>query len=134
MLKKVLKQYFPEVKPFDMLRFNAEQSRSINHWGWVLIIVGTLTWSLTMVKSGIVYDYGMGFWGPNGHDGVWHISLIRSLAEGSWKMPLFAGENINNYHVGFDLLLAIIHKLTLIPVHTLYFQIIPPLTALFTGI
>ncbi|OGM60103.1 hypothetical protein A3A75_01725 [Candidatus Woesebacteria bacterium RIFCSPLOWO2_01_FULL_39_10] len=87
-----------------------------------------------MVKSGIVYDYGMGFWGPNGHDGVWHISLIRSLAEGSWKMPLFAGENINNYHVGFDLLLAIIHKLTLIPVHTLYFQIIPPLTALFTGI
>ena len=100
----------------------------------ILILLGTLTWSLTMVKSGIAYSYRMGFWGPNGHDGIWHIALAGSLAKGSWEMPIFAGETIKNYHIGFDLLLAIIHKLTFIPIHNLYFQIFPPITAFFIGI
>ena len=41
-----------------------------------------------MVKSGLVYDYGMGFWGPNGHDGVWHVSLASSLARGTLNTDL----------------------------------------------
>jgi hypothetical protein len=56
-----------------------------------------------MVKSGVYYGYGIGFWGPNGHDGVWHISLINSLSKGSLEMPIFAGEQIKNYHIGFEL-------------------------------
>jgi hypothetical protein len=64
----------------------------------------------------------MGFWGPNGHDGVWHIALTRSLADGTWQIPIFAGELIKNYHIGFDLLLAIIHKFTLIPIQILYWN------------
>ncbi len=99
----------------------------------LLIIIGTVIWSLVMVKSGLIYSFGMGFWGPNGHDGVWHIALINHLADGNWQMPVFAGEALKNYHVGFDLLLAILHKITTIPVQTLYFQIIPPIVALLTG-
>lgn len=87
-----------------------------------------------MVKSGIVYDYGMGFWGPNGHDGVWHLAVINSLVKGSWDMPIFAGEILKNYHVGFDLLVAMLHKLTFIPVVNLYFQIVPPILAFLIGI
>jgi hypothetical protein len=101
---------------------------------WLLILIGTLTWSITMVKSGLVYSYGMGFWGPNGHDGVWHISLAKSLADGSWNIPMFAGETIRNYHIGFDLLLAVLHKITFIPIVNLYFQFLPPIFALLTGI
>jgi hypothetical protein len=86
-----------------------------------------------MVKSGLLYDFGMGFWGPNGHDGVWHIALINHLANNNWQMPVFAGETLKNYHVGFDLLLAILHKITTISVQTLYFQIIPPIIAFLTG-
>ena len=44
-----------------------------------LIIVGTLTWSLTMIRSGLLYKFGYGFWGPNGHDGIWHIALANNL-------------------------------------------------------
>ena len=106
---------------------------SISKPSLVLILIGTFVWSLVMVRSGIVYDYGMGFWGPNGHDGVWHIALINSLARGSWEMPIFAGEVIKNYHIGFDLFVAIIHKLTFIPVTTLYFQVLPPIMAFFIG-
>lgn len=98
-----------------------------------LIIVGSLSWVLTMVKSGLVYPFGMGFWGPNGHDGVWHIALANSLAKGSWEMPVFAGEKIKNYHIGFDLILAFIHRLTLIPISSLYFQVLPPILAFLIG-
>ncbi|KKQ37737.1 MAG: hypothetical protein US53_C0010G0007 [Candidatus Woesebacteria bacterium GW2011_GWA1_37_7] len=113
-----MKSFFKEFKPITL----------------GLILVGSLTWTLTMVKSGLVYSYGMGFWGPNGHDGIWHIALAESLAKGSWGMPVFAGETIKNYHIGFDLLLAILHKITLIPIHILYFQVIPPILSLAIGI
>lgn len=99
-----------------------------------LILLGTLVWSLTMVKSGWSYAYGLGFWGANGHDGVWHIALAESLSRGSRGMPVFAGETLKNYHFGFDLLVALLHKITQIPVTNLYFQIIPPLLALFIGL
>jgi hypothetical protein len=100
-----------------------------------------LTWSLTMVKSGWQYSYGLGFWGANGHDGIWHLALINSLAkefpQGLWKgfsMPVFAGETLKNYHTGFDLLVVLINKLTNLPINLLYFQIIPPILALLIGI
>src|SRR3989344_1131603 len=105
-----------------------------NRLALFLILVGSGIWSATMVKSGLIYDYGMGFWGANGHDGVWHIALIKSLARSSLEMPTFAGESLKNYHIGFDLLVALIHKITYVPVQILYFQIIPPTLAFFLGI
>ena len=99
----------------------------------LLLIIGTLTWSITMVKSGWQYAFGLGFWGPNGHDGIWHLAIADSLARGSLGMPIFAGEQLKNYHIGFDLLLAAIHKATFIPVSLLYFQILPPILAFFIG-
>jgi len=99
----------------------------------LILFLGTLSWSLVMVKSGLVYSFGAGFWGPNGHDGIWHIALAQSLARGNFEMPTFAGEAIKNYHLGFDVLLAILNKITSIPVSTLYFQILPPIFALLVG-
>jgi hypothetical protein len=86
-----------------------------------------------MVKSGWVYAYGMGFWGANGHDGIWHIALAESLAQGSYKMPVFAGGSLQNYHLGFDVLLALLHKITFIPVVNLYFQILPVIFSVLIG-
>lgn len=106
----------------------------------ILLIFGTVSWSLTMVKSGIIYSFGMGFWGANGHDGVWHIALINSLSknltnlQSGFPMPIFSGSNIKNYHLGFDLIVAFIHNATNISVISLYFQIIPPILALLIGI
>lgn len=100
---------------------------------WLLIIAGTFLWSLTIVKSGWVYSYGMGFWGANGHDGIWHLSLIESLSRGSLAMPMFSGETIKNYHLGFDLILAGLHRLTGVPVVNLYFQVAPVILAFLIG-
>jgi hypothetical protein len=105
---------------------------------YLLIILGTASWSLTMVRSGLCWDKGcaggLGFWGANGHDGIWHIALIESLSKGSLRVPIFSGWTIQNYHIGFDLLLSWIVGLTRVSTSLLYFQIIPPLLALLIGI
>lgn len=98
------------------------------------ITLGTICWSLTMVKSGLMYSFGLGFWGANGHDGIWHIAVAQALSRGSFEMPVFAGSSIQNYHLGFGILLALLHKLTTSPLVNLYFQIIPPILALLIGI
>lgn len=99
-----------------------------------LIIVGTITWSLTMIRSGLLYKFGYGFWGPNGHDGIWHIALSDSLSKGTLENPVFSGSMLQNYHLGFDLLLALLNKITTIPISILYFQILPPIFALTIGL
>lgn len=100
---------------------------------WWLILIGTAVWSATMVKSGLIYKFGMGFWGPNGHDGVWHLALIKSLGQGSLRMPIFAGQNIHNYHIGFDAVMAGLAILTRIPAHFIYFQLFPVVAACTLG-
>lgn len=99
----------------------------------LLVILGTLVWSTTMVKSGLVYSYGMGFWGPNGHDGIWHLAVISGLSRGSLDMPVFAGVMIHNYHIGFDLLVAILSRISFVPGNFWYFQILPPILAFLIG-
>ena len=107
---------------------------------WLVIILGSITWSWTMVKSGWFYSSlgtngsGLGFWGANGHDGIWHVALSESLSRGSFLMPIFAGAPLQNYHIGFDLILAFLNRVTSIPMHNLYFQILPPIFALLIGI
>lgn len=105
------------------------------HWkAIILIVLGSAVWSATMVKSGIIYSFGEGFWGPNGHDGIWHLALSRSLARGTLENPVFSGDLIKNYHIGFDLILALLTKVTGVSAQIWYFQIIPPFIAVMVGI
>jgi len=101
---------------------------------FLLILIGSISLSLTMVRSGIIYPFGMGFWGPNGHDGIWHLALINQLAKFSLANPVFSGAKMTNYHFGFDLLAAILSRLTRLNPVSLYFQILPPLMALLIGV
>ena len=103
-------------------------------WAFLAVIAaGVVVWSVTMVKSGWVYAYGMGFWGANGHDGIWHLALIESFLRGSFEMPVFAGETLRNYHVGFDLMVAGLARLTGVAPVRWYFQILPPIMAALIG-
>ncbi len=101
----------------------------------VLLIFGTFLLSMTMVRSGIQREYGIGFWGPNGHDGVWHLALQNQVLKDSPPQnPVFSGEKLTNYHYFYDLLVAGIGKVTGITHSVIYFQILPVLTALAIGI
>lgn len=100
----------------------------------IILTVGSISWSLTMIRSGINYLFGHGYWGANGHDGIWHIALSGSLSRGSLENPVFSGEILKNYHLGFDIILAFLHKLTSIQISVLYFQIFPIIFSLLIGI
>ncbi len=100
----------------------------------LLICLGSFIQSLSIIKSGINYSYGIGFWGANAHDGLWHVSLINQLSKLTLAHPTFSGYTITNYHYGFDLIAAILHKISHIPILTLYFQILPVFTSLIIGI
>lgn len=102
-----------------------------------IILVGSISWILTMFRSGSCLDAnctsGIGFWGANGHDGIWHISLANSLSQGKFNLPIYSGASIKNYHIGFDLLLALIHKITFISLIDLYFKFMPIVISLSIG-
>jgi hypothetical protein len=100
-----------------------------------LMAFGIATQAITMVKSGLLYSYGMGFWGPNGHDGVWHLALINELTKNfPPQNPVFAHFNLLNYHWLFDLIVALINKITGLSALNLYFQIFPIIFSGFLGI
>ena len=107
----------------------------LHKWLALIMFFGMITQSLTTIKSGLLYSYGMGFWGPNGHDGVWHLALINEL---TYHFPpqnmVFANFPLSNYHWLFDFFLAFFHKITFIPVINLYFQIFPIVFSGFLGI
>ncbi len=144
-LKSLIKEYGPQKIPFNASRnlllifylflggilfYFLKSNLAL----FFLTLAGSISLSLTMVKSGLVYSYGMGFWGPNGHDGIWHLALIGQLAKFSLTQPIFSGSILTNYHFGFDLLAAASHSLTGIPAVNLYFQILPAVMASLLGI
>ncbi|MCX6724816.1 MAG: hypothetical protein NTV20_01815 [Candidatus Shapirobacteria bacterium] len=107
----------------------------LNKWLAIIMFFGVVSQSLTMVKSGFLSSFGMSFWGPNGHDGVWHLALINELTRHFPPQNMvFANFNLLNYHWLFDLTVALIHKITFLPTLNLYFQIIPIISSGLLGI
>jgi len=100
----------------------------------IVIVLSTILFSLTMFRSGLKYQFGLGFWGPNGHDAIWHLSLINQLKQKvPPKNPIYSGTILSNYHWGFDFIVAIISNLTKLNTSLLYFQILPIIFSLLIG-
>lgn len=94
------------------------------------LIVGlicTVVLTLTVIKSGLIYPFGLGFWGPNGHDAIFHLSLIEKFTQNPFNLnhPQYAGMKLTNYHFIFDYFSGIISRLFNIPSTTLYFRFLP---------
>lgn len=100
----------------------------------IIILLSSLLMSVTMFRSGLHYEYGIGFWGPNGHDAIWHLSLINQLKQNiPPNNPIFSGTILSNYHWGFDLIVALISKITQLSPSIIYFQIFPIIFAILLG-
>lgn len=81
---------------------------------------------IPVIRSGLNYSYGIGFWGPNGHDAIWHLSLIEHIQNPlKIPMPTFSGELLKNYHPFFDILISFLSKITFIDASTWLLQIFP---------
>jgi len=83
-----------------------------------------------VIRSGLKGVSGISFWGPNGHDGIWHLALINHISNPlSIKMPIFSGEVLKNYHPFFDILIAFLSRSTYIGPSFWLFQLFPLLSA-----
>ncbi len=82
---------------------------------------------LTVLRNGLNFPFGLGFFGPNGHDAIFHISLIQKFSENplNFDHPQYAGVRLSNYHFIFDYFSGVISKIFQIPANTLYFRILP---------
>jgi len=91
-----------------------------------LLIIGTIIFSLPIIRSGLVTKYGLSFWGANAHDGLWHLSLINHLKNPfNIELPIFPGFKLINYHPFYNILIAFIAFVSKIPSNLLVFQIFP---------
>ncbi|MBI2086490.1 hypothetical protein HYT74_04060, partial [Candidatus Daviesbacteria bacterium] len=100
-----------------------------------LIGIGTVFQQMPVFKNGLHFPYGLGFWGPNTHDGLWHMALINQLMKSvPPENPIFAGEILKNYHYFYDLLVAATSFATGIPVSDLLFRFYPLIFSLGLGI
>ncbi len=87
-----------------------------------------------MAASGWHYRFGLGFWGPNGHDAIWHLALMRQVTKHFPPLnPVFAPFPLYNYHFGFDLLAGWLGKIFHLGLLDVYFRFLPLLFALAIG-
>lgn len=101
----------------------------------IVIILGSASWLITQFKNGLIFNYGLGFWGPNGHDAIWHLSLISELQKNvPPNNPIYAGQLLTNYHYFFDLLIAKSANVLSIDPIELLFRMFPLLIAVFSGL
>ncbi len=92
----------------------------------IFLIIGTIIQVIPLFKSGHQSQIGIGFWGANGHDAVWHLSLINNISNPlKIDMPIFAGETLKNYHPFYDILISFLVKISGISASVWYFKIFP---------
>ncbi len=119
------------------LDFRKPLKFKISKYGWgvaVLIILGTIFQNTNAFRSGVVYDFGIGFWGPLGHDGVWHQALVNELIKNfPPNNPIFSGTKLINYHYFYDLLVAETARLTNLSILDLIYRFYPILFSLLLG-
>lgn len=101
----------------------------------IIVLIGSILISLTMLRSGHKENFGIGFWGPNGHDALWHLAVINQIKQGlPIKNPVFSDEILKNYHVGYDILVASLSLITSQAPIDLYFRFLPITFSLLLGL
>jgi hypothetical protein len=117
------------------LRFKPVTVRlSISVLPAVIFVIGVVVSLLPVVKSGLVYPFGIGFWGPNGHDAIWHLAVIQSLQHAFPPQNyLLSGTTLSNYHYFVDLLVSQLTWIPSLDPLNLYFRLWPGLVSILIG-
>lgn len=101
-----------------------------------LIVLGILIQGLINFPSGYIYEDGLNFWSSQGHDGIWHISLMEEVKKAiPLQNPVFAGEGLYNYHYLVDILMGEFFRV--FPIFSsldLYFRFFPVFFSLMIGV
>ena len=102
----------------------------------VLLFLGILIQGFINFPSGFWYKEGIHFWSSQGHDGLWHVSLMeeikRNFPPGN---PLYPGHGMQNYHYASDILMGEFYRLfSFFNPLDLYFRYYPVLFSFLIGL
>ena len=101
----------------------------------VLVILGVIFQGVVMFRSGVVYDFGIGYWGPLARDGVWHEALVGQLLKSIPPInPGMAGVTLSNYHYFYDILVAKVAYFAAVPPQFLIYRFFPIVFSILLGI
>jgi hypothetical protein len=100
-----------------------------------IILTGIVFQCVGMFRSGQLYNYGIGYFGPLARDGVWHEALVNQLKLAvPPENPGFAGQTLSNYHYFYDILVAKMSSFTMLPVPLLIYRFFPVIFSILLGI
>jgi len=102
----------------------------------VLLFLGILIQGFINFPSGFAYKEGIHFWSSQGHDGLWHVSLMEEMRRNFPPTnPLYPGHGIENYHYASDILMGEFYRLfSFFNPLDLYFRYYPILFSFLIGL
>lgn len=100
-----------------------------------IMLLGIITQGVINFPSGYIYNKNMLFWSAQGHDGLWHVSLMQEVIKNlPPNNPAFSGEKLYNYHYLIDVLMGEYNRI--FPFFyslDLYFRFFPILISFLIG-
>jgi hypothetical protein len=122
----------------DLTNFFSLLVRKVKHADFLcmaLICIGIVIQVVQMIGTGLLSEEGMRFFRVHAQDGIFHLSLIASIARQFPPIePGASGLQVVNYHYWSDLVFAETFRLFGIPIHTLFFQFTPFVISLATAV
>lgn len=101
----------------------------------ILTVLGVIFQGVAMFRSGWLYNYGVGYFGPLARDGVWHEALVNQLKLAiPPQNPGFAGSILSNYHYFYDILVSKMSSLTMVSSSFLIYRFFPIVFSILLGI
>ncbi len=102
----------------------------------VLLVFGLILQGFINFPSGFHYSNGINFWSSQGHDGLWHVSLIEEIKSNfPPSNPLYASHPLKNYHYLGDILMGEFNRLfPFFSTLDLYFRFYPILFSILIGL
>ncbi len=101
-----------------------------------VLFIGIIVQGLINFPSGWKFADGVNFWSSQGHDGLWHVSLMEEVSRNfPPSMPLYAGHSLTNYHYISDIFMGEYYRL--FPIFSsldLYFRFYPVLFSFLIGL
>lgn len=102
----------------------------------LLLVVGIIVQGFINFPSGWRYSNGINFWSSQGHDGLWHVSLMEEIKNVFPPTnPLYANHQMQNYHFTSDIFMGEFYRL--FPFFSsldLYFRFYPILFSFLIGL
>ncbi len=126
--------FFQRTQLLDTVKSSKKKLAKFDRVALSLIIIGMILQAYPVFMSGMMYSDGVRFFDVNATDGVLHLGYIQSMTETFPPQEPGINMPLINYHYWSDLVLAELARVWKLPTIHLFFQFIPPVISLVTGL